>query len=64
MAADTMDRVIANFGQEPRFMQEQSGRTAARHARIAQAAPDVQAWKGKIPLEMVERLQRLDEKGQ
>lgn len=60
MTATRMDKVIASFKGEPRFMQKTTDRTAARHARLDNAAPDVQQWKDRLPLEMVEKLAKLD----
>lgn len=60
MAAARMEKVISSFSGEPRFMQTRSDRTEARHARIDSAAPDVRSWKDRLPLEMVEKLARMD----
>ena len=56
-----MERVIQRFSGEPQFMQKTTDpRTAARHARIDSAAPDVQAFKGRLTMEQLEKLARMD----
>lgn len=54
---------MASFDGKPRFMQTQTDRTLARHAKMDEAAPDIQAWRKHLPAEMIQKLQRLDEEG-
>ena len=61
IASKRIDAVLERFDNMPRFMQKHiDPRTIARHERIDSAAPDVQAWKGRLTLEQIEKLAKLD----
>lgn len=59
-ASARMSKVIQSFKGEPSFMQTQTDRTQARHDALADAAPDVQAWKGRLTMDQLEALAKLD----
>lgn len=41
-------------------MERSTSRAEMRNADIAAAAPDVRAWSGRLPVEMVHRLAEMD----
>lgn len=61
-AARNLDAVAKLLGEGPKFMDTPQSRLKARYAALDQAAPDVQAWKGRLPLEMIEKLHAADTK--
>lgn len=59
-ASARMSKVIQSFKGEPSFMQTQTDATTRRHEMLDSAAPDVQAWKGRLTQEQLERLAKMD----
>lgn len=58
-AAAAIDRTVELL-REQRMMPHPDPRTAARHQMIDDAAPDIQAWKGRLPLSMIHKLAKTD----